>query len=67
MQKVSKYNERADECRVLAARAIDPKQKAILCQMAETWEDMARARETNIARKRRLAALDATARVKPQR
>ncbi|HTM61814.1 MAG TPA: hypothetical protein VL199_15790 [Burkholderiales bacterium] len=58
MQKASEYHQRAEECRLLAARTRDPEHKVLLAEMAETWETLARQREALLARKMRIAALE---------
>ena len=58
MQKASQYHLHAEECRGLAAKATKPEHKAMLGQMAETWDDLAEQRERLIARRERIAALE---------
>ena len=58
MQKASEYHLRAEECRALAARTADAEHKAMLANMAETWEALAQQREALVARKARIAALE---------
>jgi hypothetical protein len=41
MKKVEDYRAHADECRSLANRANSPEDKALLMNMAATWESLA--------------------------
>lgn len=54
MKKACEYHRHAAECRVMASRAHDPEHKAMLLQMAETWDSLAVAREMRLARQRRI-------------
>jgi hypothetical protein len=58
MQKVEDYKKRAQECRTMARNTINEDQKSGLLQMAETWESLARDRTIQIAREKRIDALD---------
>jgi len=58
LKKASEYHQRADECRALAARASNAEHKAMLHNMADTWENLAVAREALLARKARIAELE---------
>jgi hypothetical protein len=57
MKKASEYLEHAAECRTLAGAA-KPEHREMLLKMAETWENLAKDREEQLARQQRLAALD---------
>jgi hypothetical protein len=59
VKKASEYHKHADECRVLAARASNPDHRAMLHNMADTWENLACQREAFVARKARIAAIEA--------
>ena len=59
MKKASEYRIHAEECRKLAGSSQDSQQKATLLRMADTWEGLAKDRENFIARKERIAALEA--------
>ena len=50
MKKASEYRQHAQECRVLARGATTSQHRDQLLTMAETWEKLARERETLIAR-----------------
>ncbi len=58
MKKASEYQLHADECRKLAAGTANPEHKAMLANMAETWESLARERIDRLARQERIAALE---------
>jgi hypothetical protein len=58
VQKASQYHLHAEECRGLVAKATKPEHKAMLGQMAETWDDLAEQRERLIGRRERIAALE---------
>ena len=60
LQKASEYHLRAEECRGLAARTANSEHKTLLAGMAETWEQLAQQRETLLARRQRIAAIEAT-------
>jgi hypothetical protein len=57
MKKVEDYLRHAAECRMLAQRAL-PEHRDMLLHMAGTWESLAKSRQAQIARKKRLASLD---------
>jgi hypothetical protein len=57
MQKVEDYRDHADECRAMARRSRTPEERAMLLNMAKTWDDLATHRVEQIARKKRIAAL----------
>jgi hypothetical protein len=56
VKKVSEYLKHAKEWRMLAASG-KAEHRAMLLQMAETWESLARDREEQVARLKRLASL----------
>ena len=58
MKKAREYYQHAEECRALARRAREAEHRAALIEMAETWENLARERETRVTRQRRIAALN---------
>jgi hypothetical protein len=45
MQKVSEYRHHAEECRTLARRARSAADRDMLLKMADSWDELARARE----------------------
>ena len=57
MKKAHECQQYAERCRVLLESA-RPEHRAALIQMAETWEIMAREREAQVARQRRIAVLN---------
>jgi hypothetical protein len=60
VKKVKDYRAHAEECRLRADRARSPEDKAMLLNMAVTWDSLAAARAAHIARQRRLAEIDST-------
>ena len=58
MKKASEYRRNAEECRKLSASIADPQHKAMLEQMAETWEGLAADRGRRAAQKERIADLE---------
>jgi hypothetical protein len=58
MKKVEDYRAHAEECRSLADRARSDEEKAMLMNMAATWESLAVDREAHIVRQRRMAELE---------
>jgi hypothetical protein len=58
MNKVEQYLAHADECHRMAKSAGNPEHRAALLKMAQTWTDLASAREEEIERAKRIAALD---------
>jgi hypothetical protein len=44
MDLVDEYRKRAEECRLLAARAISEHHKSLMLGMADTWDIIARQR-----------------------
>jgi hypothetical protein len=57
VKKASEYRHHAAECREMAIRA-NQFQREQLLKMAETWENLAKDREQQLARQERLRALD---------
>jgi hypothetical protein len=55
MKKVEDYRQHAQECRLLGRRARSPDERAMLMNMADTWESLAADRVAQIARQQRLA------------
>jgi hypothetical protein len=64
VRKVSDYIKHAEECRRLAQSADTAEHKAALLAMAETWLELAKAREQEIARQERVTKLDVKTRAK---
>jgi hypothetical protein len=58
MKKIEDYRGHAEECRLMANRARSPEDKAMLTNMAATWESLVDEREANIARQKRMAELE---------
>jgi len=58
MKKAAEYRAHALECHRLAAHATDAAQRAMLLRMAETWENLAKGREEDVARQERVAGLE---------
>jgi len=58
MKKAHEYHQHAQECRDLARNARRAEHRAALLEMAETWENLARERESHVTRQRRIAALN---------
>jgi hypothetical protein len=50
MRKIEEYRRRAEDCRKLAASVTDEDAKQQLLQMADTWDNLARNREEQLAR-----------------
>jgi hypothetical protein len=61
MKKVEGYRQHANECRSMANRSRPPEERAMLLNMATTWDSLAVDREAHIERQRRLAALESGA------
>jgi hypothetical protein len=59
LRKISEYHEHAAECRKLAKLAVAPDHAAMLENMAQTWEGLAKEREQHLARQTRIAAIEA--------
>jgi hypothetical protein len=57
MKKVEDYRAHAAECRSMANRGRSPEEKAMLLNMAATWESLATDREAHIARQKRMAEI----------
>jgi hypothetical protein len=58
MRKVEEYRRHADECRQLASASSSDDNRKQLMQMADTWDQLARDREDQIAREKRITALE---------
>ena len=58
MKKIEDYRAHADECRLMADRARSPEEKAMLMNMAATWESFVVEREANVARQKRVAKFE---------
>jgi hypothetical protein len=58
MKKVEEYHQHASECRELAKRSRSPEERQMLLRMAATWESLAADRDAQIARQKRLDALE---------
>jgi hypothetical protein len=58
MKKASEYRRNAEQCRKLSASIADPQHKAMLQQMAETWDNLAADRGRRAAQKERIADLE---------
>jgi hypothetical protein len=58
MRKIEDYRAHAAECRSMANRARSPGDKAMLMNMAATWESLAVDRHRNIARQARIDELE---------
>jgi hypothetical protein len=58
MNKIEDYHAHAAECRSMANRARSPEDKAMLINMAATWESLAVDRHGNIARQARIDELE---------
>lgn len=60
MQKTIDYQAHAEDCRKMASSTmVSERHKAMLLQMAETWETLARDRQEHLQRRERIAAIDA--------
>ena len=58
MRKVDEYRRHAEDCRKLASSVATEEAKQQLLQMADTWDNLAKSREEQIARKQRIAHLE---------
>ena len=58
MKKASEYLRNAQECRRLVGTVSQPQQKAMLQNMADTWESLAADRERRVLQKQRIAVLE---------
>jgi hypothetical protein len=61
LKKASEYRVHAQECRMLARNALTPEHKAMLENMAHTWEMLAKERERRLLREQRIAELELAA------
>jgi hypothetical protein len=57
MRKVAEYLAYANECRTLALTTHIPAHKEVLLRMAQTWTDLAHARQLENDRAQRIQAL----------
>jgi hypothetical protein len=57
VKKASEYQQHAEDCKALAAGATSPEHRDMLLKMAETWESLARNRESMVTRQQRIANL----------
>ena len=55
MKKASEYRAHAEECRLLAARTVDPEHKGMLAKMGERWDGLANDREQYLVQQQRIA------------
>jgi hypothetical protein len=58
LKKASEYRQHAEECRMLARNAASPEHKAMLENMAATWESLAVERERRLSQPDRIAAIE---------
>jgi hypothetical protein len=58
MKKVEDYRQHAVECRQMANRSRSPEERAMLSNMADTWQSLASDREAQLARQTGLAAIE---------
>ena len=58
MKKVEDYRAHAAECRSMADRARSPEDRAMLMNMAATWESLAFDRQAHIERQARMDKLE---------
>ena len=58
LRKISEYYQHAAECRQLSRLAGNADHAAMLENMAQTWENLAREREQHLARQDRIASLE---------
>ena len=54
VKTIEDYLQHAEECGQLAARARSPAEREMLLNMVDTWEELARSRQTMLASKSRL-------------
>jgi hypothetical protein len=59
MQKPEDFRNHAKECRAMAERTRSPVDRGMLLNMAKTWDDLAAARVTQIARRERARGIAA--------
>jgi hypothetical protein len=50
MQTIEQYRQHGEECRAMARRSRSPEERAMLLNMAKTWDDLAAYRAAQIAR-----------------
>jgi len=58
MHKIEDYLDHAKECLRLAKLSSDPAHSAALHKMAQTWTDLAAARQEELERKKRLQKVE---------
>jgi hypothetical protein len=58
LKKLSQYYQHAAECRQLAKLAGNADHAAMLENMAQTWESLAKERELHLARRERIEHLE---------
>jgi hypothetical protein len=58
VKKASEYRKHAAECRQMMATAASDDQKAMLENMAQTWDSLAADRERRASQKKRIADLE---------
>ena len=58
MRKIEEYKQHANECRQLATASSNEESRRQLLGMAETWENLARDRDAQIARQKRIADME---------
>jgi hypothetical protein len=58
VKKVEDYRQHANECRSMANRFRSPEERAMLLNMATTWDSLAVDHEAPIERQKRLAAFE---------
>jgi hypothetical protein len=58
MKKIEDYRRHAEECRLMANRARLPVEKAMLLNMANTWDSLAVDRQTRNDRQKRMDELE---------
>jgi hypothetical protein len=54
VQKAEEYRKHSEECRMLAGRSRAPAERDMLLNMAKTWDDLAKARASQIAQQQRM-------------
>ena len=60
MKKISEFYWQADKFRLMAKREKSAEQKAVLTNMANTWEGMAKDREAELMMQRLAKSADAS-------
>jgi hypothetical protein len=58
VRKIADYLKYAEECRRLSLGADTPEHRATLLAMADTWIELAKAREEELARQQRVGKAD---------